>query len=164
MTTSEKPPSTMVSETDIMDVPIEDLLRRANFQHCLLDLLSDDRKTRGIALQTLAGGLRLGGRRDCLYPLVGYYHVEVRDIQDLEFFFRSTRTAFSFELLLGMLDDLAQDKEASRHRILMKDFVDAARTVLLNATPEQRKIFREVVESAAWGSKQKVNFLNELDG
>ncbi len=142
----------------IEDMRIEDVLSRANIQGNLLELQSKDIDNLRSALHTLAAIARHGNRRDSLIALVGYYVLEVKSTEDLEMFIKATELAHSPEFALFVLKDLVQRRELSRRRLFMRDLADIIYRIEMNATPEQAEAIAELIETAAWGEKQKAKF------
>jgi hypothetical protein len=147
----------------IEDLSLEEILANANIQHNLVDLQSGDKETIRGALGTLAAMTQYADRKDSLYALIGYYQLEVKTLDDIEFFFNATRNLHSPDLIYLILKDLARNKEASRRRLFMNDVLRCFPLVLRTATSKQVESFVQVVESAAWGEKQKARFLEEMN-
>ena len=149
-------------EMNIEKLRIEDILSKVNIQANLRQLESDNTEDVRSALQTLANIARLSERRDCLIALAGYYVLHVRSVDDYEFFIKATDLAHSPELSQIVLNDLVRIREASRRRLFMNDLVHIIGTINRRSTPEQTKSFKQLIESAVWGEKQKIKFRTKL--
>jgi hypothetical protein len=148
---------------NIENLSIEAILANANIQHNLIDLQSGDKEVVRRALGTLTAVTQYGNRKDSLYALIGYYQLEVKTLDDIEFFFNATRNLHSPELIYLILKDLARNREAPRRRLFMKDVLRCFPLVLRTATSKQAESLVQIVESAVWGDKQKARFLESMN-
>jgi len=83
-------------------------------------------------------------------------------VDEYEFFIKATDLAHSPELSQIVLNDLVRIREASRRRLFMNDLVHIIGTINRRSTPEQTKSFKQLIESAVWGEKQKIKFRTKL--
>ena len=146
----------------IKDLSLEELYGSINIQAKLTDLQSKDRKKIKIALQTLSAMAGSTERKDCLYALAGYYQMEIKTLDDIEFFFRATKISNSLELIRLILTGLTKNKDASRRRIFMDDVLRQFELIIYRSTRDQVESFIELIESSEWGDKQKDRFLEKL--
>ena len=144
------------------DIPIEKILEKINIQPNLIDLQSENREKVRSALNALTGVTLLTKRKDSLYALVGYYVMEVKTLEQIEFFFKETKTAHSPDLAYLILKDLTQFKEASRHRLLINDFLNHLSDIQISKSGMSLEPFIHLVEHAKWGEKQKRRFIEEF--
>jgi hypothetical protein len=143
-------------------IPIEKILEKINIQSNLIDLQSGNREKVRSALNALAGVTLLSKRKDSLYALVGYYVMEVKTLEQIEFFFKETKSIRSPDLAYLILKDLTQFKEASKHRLLINDFLNHLSDIQVLKTSIGIEPFIQLVEHAEWGEKQKRRFIEEL--
>jgi hypothetical protein len=94
-----------MKKISIANIQIEDFLSKVDIQSHMLNLLSDNKENVRIALLNIAYAAQLTGRRDCLIALAGYYVLEVRSIDDSEFFIKTTKLAHSPELARIVMND-----------------------------------------------------------
>ena len=92
---------------------LEDIFSKVDIQAHLRNLQSDDKEKVRTALLTIAYAAQVSGRRDCLIALAGYYVLEVRSIDDSEFFIATTKLAHSPEIAHVVLNDLPEPNDAS---------------------------------------------------
>jgi len=86
---------------NIENYTVEEICERTNIQANLVDLQSKNRKKISSALTTLATITHLTKRKDALYALCGYYLLEIKNMDEIEFFFDATRNLHSIELSKG---------------------------------------------------------------
>ncbi len=67
---------------------IEDIFSKVDIQANLRNLQSENKENVRTALLTIAYAAQVSDRRDCLIALAGYYLLEVRSIDDSEFFIK----------------------------------------------------------------------------
>lgn len=149
---------------DLENVSVEELLAETNIQHHLTALLSKDSEKVKTSLHTLAAAASLGKRRDSLYALVGYYELEVNTLEEIQFFFKATRSMYLPDLVYRILRDISQRKEVCRQKLFLDEVRRVLSTVVHRASPDQVESFRALVETAVWGDKLKFSFFSILDG
>lgn len=151
------------SRTKIEDFSIEELCKRVNIQTNLFDLQSEDEEKVKSALSTLSAVTRYTDRKDALYALIGYYQTEVRTIDEMMSFFHGTKAAFSTDLSMMILKDLAKLKDlGSKQRIFADDFLSHLGIVLARSNGDRKNEMRTLIENSAWGDKLKRKFLEAL--
>jgi len=141
---------------------LEDILSKVDIQSNLRNLQSVDKEKVRTALLTIACAAQVSGRRDCLIALAGYYVLEVRSIDDSEFFIATTKLAHSPELAHVVLNDLIRYREVSRRRIFINDLINILDTIIGKSTPEQTESLIQLIDSAVWGEKLKIKFRMRL--
>ena len=147
---------------NIEKMRIEDILNRVDIQANLRNFQSENKEDVRSALLTVAYAAQLCDRRDCLIALAGYYVLEVRSIDDLEFFIKATQLAHSPELAHIVLNDLIRNREVSRRRLFINDLVNLVGTIFRKSTPEQAESLTQLIDSAVWGEKLKIKFRMKL--
>jgi hypothetical protein len=148
---------------NIQDMPVEKILAKINIQPNLIDLQSNSKEKVRSALEALAGVTLLTKRKDSLYALIGYYIMEVKTLEQIEFFFNATRSAYSPDLAYHMLKDLTHFKEASTRRIFMNAFLNYLSDIQISNSRFSIESFIQLIELSKWGEKQKQKFLDELN-
>jgi hypothetical protein len=88
--------------------------------------------------------------------------MEIKTLDDIEFFFRATKISNSLELIRLILTGLTKNKDASRRRIFMDDVLRQFELIIYRSTRDQVESFIELIESSEWGDKQKDRFLEKL--
>jgi len=146
----------------INDLSLEELYGSINIQAKLTDLQSKDREKIKRALQTLSAMAGSTERKDCLYALAGYYQMEIKTLDDIEFFFEATKISNSPELFRLIFMDLTKNKDASRRRLFMDDVLRQFALIIYRSTRDQAESFFEMIESSEWGDKQKDRFFEKL--
>ena len=141
---------------------IDDILRKVDIQSHMRNLLSDNKENVRTALLTIAYAAQLTGRRDCLIAIAGYYVLEVRSIDDSEFFINTTKLAHSPELARIVMNDLTRKREISRHRVFINELINILSTIILKSSPEQTESLMQLIDSAVWGDKLKFKFKTKL--
>ena len=137
---------------------IEDIFSKVDIQANLRNLQSENKENVRTALLTIAYAAQVSDRRDCLIALAGYYVLEVRSIDDSEFFIKTTKLAHSPELAHVVLNDLVRHREVSRRRLFINDLVNLIETIIMKSTPEQAESLMRLIDSAVWGEKLKIKF------
>lgn len=150
------------SRAKIVDLSIEELCKRVNIQSNILDLQSKDEGKVKSALDTLSLITKVTDRKDALYVLVGYYATEVRTINEIVNFFHGTRTAFSIDLSMMILNDLAKIKDISRQRTFVSDFLGHLGMLFRDSNDDRKNEIRTLIENSAWGDKLKRKFIDTL--
>ena len=150
-----------MKKISIANIQIEDFLSKVDIQSHMLNLLSDNKENVRIALLNIAYAAQLTGRRDCLIALAGYYVLEVRSIDDSEFFIK-TKLAHSPELARIVMNDLTRKREISRHRVFINELINIFSTIILKSSPEQTESLMQLIDSAVWGDKLKFKFKTKL--
>ncbi len=143
-------------------MPLEDILSKIDIQANLRNFQSVNKESVRTALLTFAYAAQVSGRRDCLIALAGYYMLEVRSIDDSEFFIIATQLAHSPELAHIVLNDLTRNREVSRHRLFINDLINILDTVIRKSTPEQAESLMRLIDSSVWGEKLKIKFRMKL--
>ena len=146
----------------INDLSLEELYGSINIQAKLTDLQSKDREKIKRALQALSAIAGSTERKDCLYALAGYYQMEIKTLDDIEFFFEATKISNSPELFRLIFMDLTKNKDASRRRLFMDDVLRQFALIIYRSTRDQAESFFEMIESSEWGDKQKDRFFEKL--
>ena len=146
----------------IEKMPLEDILSKIDIQANLRNFQSVNKESVRTALLTVAYAAQVSGRRDCLIALAGYYVLEVRSIDDSEFFITATQIAHSPELAHIVLNDLTRNREVSRHRLFINDLINILDTVIRKSTPEQAESLMRLIDSSVWGEKLKIKFRMKL--
>ena len=143
----------------VEDLSIEEICQKANIQSNLADLQSRNRDRINSALSTLASITKNTNRRDALYALCGYYALEAKSIDEIEFFFRATRSSYSFELYKLILVDLSRNKNVYRQRTLIDDFLYTFSGVIINCSETEIDEVKAIIQNSVWGEKLKSKFL-----
>ena len=147
----------------IEDLSIEEIYQNANIQSNLIDLQSKNKDKILSALNTLASITKCTNRRDALYALYGYYALEMKSIDEIEFFFQATRFSFSFELYKLILIDLSKNKNAYRQRRFIDDFIYSFSAVTINCDETEISEVKAIIQDSVWGEKLKKKFITKME-
>lgn len=146
----------------IENLSLEEILERMNIQGNLLELQSGKKEKISSALKTLATISCYTDRKDVIYSLIGYYKLEIKTIDDIEFFFNETKNTNSYRLILMILQDLVLMKETSKRRIFMDKFLRELKRLSEKIADNEYDELINLINTSSWGSKQKNKFINEL--
>ena len=114
-------------QVDINNLTLEEIYKKMSIQNISKYLESDDEDTVRQGLGTLAAMAYITKRKDALYLLVGYYILEIKDLNDKESFFISLGYMCNYELMCIVLQDISQYKDFYRKKL----FVDSIKRSLL---------------------------------
>jgi len=148
---------------NIEDLSVEEICRRVNIQTNLIDLQSRNKKKARSAITSLAAIIKLGGRKDALYALCGYYILEVEHIDDIELFFDAVRNIDSLELLKLILKDITKYKNIFRRRLFIEDFLRRLSSSMLKSDAKFKNEIKLLIDNSVWGEKLKRKFLYHMD-
>ena len=148
---------------NIKDLSVEEICRRVSIQKNLIDLQSRNKTKARSAITSLAAIIKLGGRKDALYALCGYYILEVEHIDDIELFFGAIRNIESLELLKLILKDITKYKNIFRRRLFIEDFLRRLSSSMLKSDAKFKNEIKLLIENSVWGEKLKRKFLYHLD-
>ena len=88
--------------------------------------------------------------------------MEVKTLEQIEFFLKETKSVLSPDLAYLILKDLTRFKEVSKHRLLINDFLNYLSGIQVSKTSIGIEPFIQLIEHAEWGEKQKRRFIEEL--
>ena len=148
---------------NIEDLSVEEICRRVSIQKNLIDLQSRNKMKARSAITSLAAIIKLGGRKDALYALCGYYILEVEHIDDIELFFDAVRNIDSLELLELILKDITKYKNIFRRRLFIEDFLRSLSSSMLKSDAKFKNEIKRLIDNSVWGEKLKRKFLYHMD-
>jgi hypothetical protein len=153
---------TLISTKLLEKMSLEEISKLVNIQASLLDLQSKDKEKVKSALNALSIVVRLGGRKDALYVLGGYYRIEIKSLDNIIYFFEGTRMAYSQDLSMMILNDVVKIKEMARRVLFARDFVTHLSLVLIDSNEDKKREIRSLIQDSVWGDKLKRKFLDKL--
>ncbi len=148
---------------DIEELDIEEILKKTNIQNHLINLQSKNKNKIKSALTTLATITKLTKRKDALYALCGFYLLEIKCIDDIEFFLDATRNSYSIEIFKLILKDISKDKNIFRRKLFIDDIIRNLAAIIMNANTEEKAEIEFLIENSFWGEKLKDKFLCKLE-
>ncbi len=147
----------------IEDLSIEEIYQKANIQSNLIDLQSKNKDRINSALNTLASITKNTNRRDALYALYGYYAIEAKSMDEIEFFFRATMYSYSFELYKLILIDLSKNKNVYRQKKFIHDFLYTFSAIIINCNETEINEVKAIIQNSVWGEKLKNKFFIKIE-
>lgn len=143
---------------------IEDICIQTNIQSKLLDLQSNNKDKIKSALTTLATITQNTNRRDALYAMCGFYKLEIKDSDEIIFFFQAIKHSYSIDLYKLILQDISKNKNIYRQKIFIEEFLNLLMGVLMNSSNVELNEIMTIIDRSVWGEKLKLKFYNKIEG